>query len=364
MKTIQANFRKQKSFYSTKNFVKNWKDYTYSPTFIFINALKLKNKDCGNGISLDYAFQVMETNGNILERDVKYVGPEDDICCRQIDMPDSIVKNIAKKSQIWMRDMWNEKSNEKICNSIKNGIPVGFEMIIPGNFYEQGLNKSNTKQWVVDLSYLTDIKFIPGKPSKTHSMVIVGFNPSKRIYKVANSYGKEWGNEGYFYIPFALFSNIPNERSSFHVPDIAIKLGVIIESDPRRRVVELENLQPDTNYSVYNILNNYFKNTYWISKGKYIEFGDLKLGCTDLDYVNKKTFMALMDSETGQLVTNFVLTGNSKWTGSSLDYLITIEQQDNFSKPRLNDWPIESNQIITIIRRPTNLSDIFKSFIE
>jgi C1A family cysteine protease len=40
-----------------------------------------------------------------------------------------------------------------------------------------------------------------------HCVVIVGFDDSKLMFKVANSWGTNWGQKGYFYLPYAYVTN-------------------------------------------------------------------------------------------------------------------------------------------------------------
>lgn len=40
-----------------------------------------------------------------------------------------------------------------------------------------------------------------------HEVVIVGYDDEKQLYKVANSWGKNWGDKGFFYMPYAFVKN-------------------------------------------------------------------------------------------------------------------------------------------------------------
>jgi C1A family cysteine protease len=39
-------------------------------------------------------------------------------------------------------------------------------------------------------------------PIGGHCVLIVGYNTDDRYYIVRNSWGPEWGDQGYFYMPF------------------------------------------------------------------------------------------------------------------------------------------------------------------
>lgn len=58
-----------------------------------------------------------------------------------------------------------------------------------------------------DKSYIIDAPLHDEKIEDRHSIVLTGYNDSKRIIEFQNSYGKEWGNNGfgrisYDYIPY------------------------------------------------------------------------------------------------------------------------------------------------------------------
>jgi C1A family cysteine protease len=53
-----------------------------------------------------------------------------------------------------------------------------------------------------------------------HEVVIIGFDDEKRLYTVANSWSKEWGDNGFFYLPYDFISN----------PQIVYEFDVILFS--------------------------------------------------------------------------------------------------------------------------------------
>ena len=47
-----------------------------------------------------------------------------------------------------------------------------------------------------------------------HAVCIVGYDESKQTFKVRNSWGEKWGDDGYCYFPFEYITN-PNLASDF-----------------------------------------------------------------------------------------------------------------------------------------------------
>lgn len=61
----------------------------------------------------------------------------------------------------------------------------------------------------------------PGSPEEDpilggHAVALVGYDDEKEMFIVRNSWGPEWGEKGYFYLPYSFVSN-PEECSDFWV---------------------------------------------------------------------------------------------------------------------------------------------------
>ena len=51
---------------------------------------------------------------------------------------------------------------------------------------------------------------MPSKNEKMlggHAVLAVGYDDSKQVFIVRNSWGKEWGDNGYFYMPYAFITD-------------------------------------------------------------------------------------------------------------------------------------------------------------
>jgi hypothetical protein len=50
-----------------------------------------------------------------------------------------------------------------------------------------------------------------GQPLGAHAMVVIGYDDGKNAFKVMNSWGRQWGDNGFGWIDYALFRRVVNE---------------------------------------------------------------------------------------------------------------------------------------------------------
>ena len=58
------------------------------------------------------------------------------------------------------------------------------------------INKRFTDDWVLSR-----------RPMDQHALVIVGEDTTKRRFRIANSWGENWGDHGYFWLPYEFLTN-------------------------------------------------------------------------------------------------------------------------------------------------------------
>lgn len=54
-----------------------------------------------------------------------------------------------------------------------------------------------------------------------HAMLVVGFSDSQNAFKVVNSWGTDWGNNGFVWIDYMAFENVTDETAAFRVINAA-----------------------------------------------------------------------------------------------------------------------------------------------
>lgn len=84
-------------------------------------------------------------------------------------------------------------------NSIKQYLINGYPLVFGIAVYLSFISNNNGVIPMPNVSSETLLGY--------HCVLIVGFDDSKLMFKVANSWGTNWGQKGYFYLPYSYVTN-------------------------------------------------------------------------------------------------------------------------------------------------------------
>ncbi|WP_299113390.1 C1 family peptidase [uncultured Winogradskyella sp.] len=59
-------------------------------------------------------------------------------------------------------------------------------------------------------------------PGGCHAMLVVGYSEAYNAFKVVNSWGEDWGDNGFVWIDYAAFDNVLDEEANFKVISTAL----------------------------------------------------------------------------------------------------------------------------------------------
>jgi len=168
----------------------NIRRYARSALFIYN---QIKNIDCGGGSTLESCGKFLKTNGDCANLD--FDSPPDD-CNR---LPDEQLRTLAKAFAIQEYNALfgrNTDAKVKIFKTKKmlaNNIPVVIGMAIRHNF-----NNPSGLYWNPDEG---DIRDYGG-----HALCVIGYDDRRQAFNIVNSWGTEWGNEGYIWVKYQDFA--------------------------------------------------------------------------------------------------------------------------------------------------------------
>lgn len=108
--------------------------------------------------------------------------------------PTTDAKDNARKFRI---DFWRQVNVQDI-KEVKAQLSAGYPVIIGAEVSKEFINDGFEKK----TAYIWKDA---GTPSGGHCMVLVGYDDSKNAFKVMNSWGTEWGDNGFAWIDYKLF---------------------------------------------------------------------------------------------------------------------------------------------------------------
>lgn len=175
-----------RSYYDIKaNNYKPDSRFAFSPSYIY-NQIKRGNKNCDSGSSISEALNLVRDQGVPRISDFPYF---DSNCSR---LPTADIKNRAAQYKI--RD-WRAipvGDLESIKGELYRGNPVVVGMIVSSTFEDlRGRNIFNDEK---------------SQPSGGHAMVITGYDDRRRAFRLFNSWGTSWGENGFGWVGYRAMS--------------------------------------------------------------------------------------------------------------------------------------------------------------
>lgn len=161
---------------------------TFSPSFVY-NKIRV-DSTCTKGVSLVDALELLKEHGILKLSEFEYE------CNRTVEFEDIVKAGTYKILEY--RQIFSNKTKDKVLltkKSISEYKPILIAMDCPDSFMKcQGLwepEPDDYKLW-----------------SKGHGIVVIGYDDNKHggAFEVINSWGTNWGQEGFGWIKYSDFS--------------------------------------------------------------------------------------------------------------------------------------------------------------
>jgi len=181
-RAIQSNMRDKRVI--TKN--------ANSALFIY-NQIK-QNKDCNSGAKISDAVQFIRENGDCLSANFDAAVND----CGKL--PNSALQKeaanytVADFMTLFEKEAPADIKKLKIQRALANGQPVVIGLKITRNF----ATLQNMTYWNPAIGNTNSIG--------SHAMVVVGYDEFKDAFLIMNSWGREWGTDGFIWIKYADFT--------------------------------------------------------------------------------------------------------------------------------------------------------------
>lgn len=161
-------------------------DAVFSPAFIY-NQI---NNGADGGCSFVDALNLLSQTGAATLRQVPY----NDTDFRTRPGADVIAAAARYRIDTWRR------VNVVDISEVKAQIVANMPVLIGAVVDEGFMAKRGTDIWRV-----------AGEPKGGHAMVVVGYDDGRRAFKLLNSWGRQWGDNGYGWIDYDLFPRVVHE---------------------------------------------------------------------------------------------------------------------------------------------------------
>lgn len=229
LKSYQERTESGASYYTTSGRLDPHK--VFSPAFIY-NQI---NNGRDGGCSFITGLNLLSSQGAATWADMPY--NEGDFTTR----PSATAAARARKYRI---DYWR-RVNVQDVREVKAQLNAGYP-VISGVLSDDGFNNAGRGfVWRAQT----------GQRRGAHAILIVGYDDARHAFKLINSYGDQWGDQGYGWIDYQHFTRVTSEG---YVAKDAVTPGqeTVIERTPpvdRERIVP-PNPPPADNYHVYGII--------------------------------------------------------------------------------------------------------------
>ena len=162
----------------------------FSRLFLYYNERVLRNTvKVDSGASIRDGIKTLVKLGDCLEKlwpyNIKYFA----------NKPTLLAYQNAEDYQI--KNYYRIISTEEMRHTLSTGFPFVFGFAI----YESFETKTVAKTGNIPMPKPGE-KLLGG-----HAVMAVGFDDSKKIFVIRNSWGEKWGDHGYFYLPYEYLSD-------------------------------------------------------------------------------------------------------------------------------------------------------------
>lgn len=182
----------------------------FSPAFIY-NQIKSEPNNCLEPTRISDALKFLEERGAVTMADFPYL-PND--CSR---LPPQDLAGMATPHRLGRWQSVEYGQIDDVKGQLAQGRPVVFGMMTPLPFEQLSAGK------VFDL--------VAGPKDYGHAMVLVGYDDARQAFKAFNSWGKQWGDNGFGWISYNSFRQ--NARSAFAAdPALAAPAQAVVAAAP------------------------------------------------------------------------------------------------------------------------------------
>ena len=130
-------------------------------------------------------------------------------------------------------------------NSMKNSLASGYPFVVGISIYESFLNKEVSKTGNVNMPNINTEKCLGG-----HAVLVVGYSNEKQQWIIRNSWGDNWGDKGYFYLPYIYLLDAKLSSDLWNITKISPSIS---DPKPKPVVIPIINNKKLTTGQIINL---------------------------------------------------------------------------------------------------------------
>lgn len=168
--------------------------YAFSSYFIF-NQIKMGESGCGSGAFVDSAMNLLQNKGNLTALEF----PQETNDCSRLPTAEELEKasknTILDYSMLFKKETPHRIKIAKTKLSLMENKPIVLGLMTPRSFVSPKMKGA-----------------VIWKPRENergffgHTLVVIGFDDVKNAFEVMNSWGEEWGEDGFAWIEYDDFA--------------------------------------------------------------------------------------------------------------------------------------------------------------
>lgn len=305
----------------------------FSPAFIYKNISN--DPDCQAGTSIYKALRVMKIDGAS-----KMIQNEREMDFRTILL--SLFKNTPRyriADFVKLKESYNSCSDQELL-MIKKALSEGKPIVIAINCADSFFSAKGA--WLPDED--------PEEVYGGHAMCLVGYDDDAYggAFEVQNSWGTDWGNDGYIWIPYDVFERFVQEAYEIIEDLDAYQTAAVFEGSVVPKLYGLNAVMPAhfTKYGYYQLDESYPSGTKF----------QLYIGNKSPAYV-----YAFASDDTGK--TNRIFPGAEANVSPILDYSENMIVYPSInSSIILDDSPGNDYLVVLYSKHPLDLDSIINAY--
>ena len=184
---------------------RNKKNVNISELFIYYNSREInENINVDSGVSLVSALQAVKAKGACYTKTYPYN-------INSFSQQPTEESYIEAKHQVVEKASRVNITETDFKYAIANGHPVIIGLKIFESFYPQD------ESGIIPFPLSNEAEY---EQHGNHALLVVGYNDEEKLFKIRNSWGKEFGDKGYGYAPYDYIANPKFCREAFVITEI------------------------------------------------------------------------------------------------------------------------------------------------